>query len=100
MLTVNVDLSDRLVNGQLGTVKHIFKNLNGEVTKVYIKFVDVGAGQKKINKDTFAKQHSWVVEKFEGKLQCCHQKNTVSYNVGLSMYCPQSARVKFPKDSC
>ena len=35
MLTVNVDLSDRLVNGQLGTVKHISKNLNGEVTKIY-----------------------------------------------------------------
>ena len=59
MLTVNVDLSDRLVNGQLGTVKHISKNLNGEVTKINIKFDDAGAGQKKINRDTFAKQHSW-----------------------------------------
>ena len=36
MLTVNVDLSDGLVNGQLVTVKHISKNLNGEVTKIYI----------------------------------------------------------------
>ena len=33
MLTVNLDLSDRPVNGQLGTVKVISKNLNGEVTK-------------------------------------------------------------------
>ena len=66
MLTVNEDLRDRLVNGQLGTVKYISKNLNGEVTKIYIKFDDANAGQKKINKDTFAKQHSWVpVEKFE-----------------------------------
>ena len=65
MLTVNLDLSDRLVNGQLGTVKHISKNLNAEVTKVQIKFDDAGAGQNEINKDTFAKQHSWVpVEKF------------------------------------
>ena len=33
--------------------------------KIYIKFDDAGASQKKINKDTFAKQHSWVpVEKF------------------------------------
>ena len=32
MLTINVDLSDRLVYGQMGTVKHISKNLNGEVT--------------------------------------------------------------------
>ena len=66
MLTVNVDLRDRLVNGQLDTVKHICKNLNGKVTKIYIKFDDAGAGRKKINKDTFSKQHSWVpVEKFE-----------------------------------
>ena len=58
MLTVNVDLRDRIVNGQLDTVKHICKNLNGKVTKIYIKFDNAGAGQKKINKDTFSKQHS------------------------------------------
>ena len=34
MLTVNMDLSHRLINGQLGTVKHISKNLNGAVTKI------------------------------------------------------------------
>ena len=33
MLTVNLDLSDRLVNCQLGIVKRISKNVNGEVTK-------------------------------------------------------------------
>ena len=72
MLTVNVDLSDRLVNGQLGTAisKHISKNLNDKVTKIYIKFEDGGAGQNKINKDTFTKQHSWVpVEKFEADIK-------------------------------
>ena len=40
ILAVTVDLSDRLVNGQLGSVKYISKNLNGEVTKIYIKFYD------------------------------------------------------------
>ena len=33
MLIVNTDLSDRLVNDQLGTVKHISKKMNGDVTK-------------------------------------------------------------------
>ena len=47
MLTFNVDLSDRLVNGQLGRIKHISKNLNGDVTKIYIKVDDAGAGQNK-----------------------------------------------------
>ena len=70
VLTVNVDLSDRLVNDQLGTVKHISKHFDGEVTKIYIKFDDAGAGQKKVNKDTFAEQHSWVpVEKFEADIK-------------------------------
>ena len=36
MLTVNVDLEDRLVNGQLGTVKHFQKDQNGNVLKIYI----------------------------------------------------------------
>ena len=40
ILAVTVDLRDRLVNGQLGSVKYISKNLNGEVTKIYITFYD------------------------------------------------------------
>ena len=47
MLTFNVDLSDRLVNGQLGRIKRISKNLNGDVTKIYIKVDDAYAGQNK-----------------------------------------------------
>ena len=50
MLTIIVDLSDRLVNGQLVTIKHIPKNLNDEVTKIYIKFDDAGAGKRKLIK--------------------------------------------------
>ena len=57
-------------DGQLGAIKHISENLNREVTKIYIKFDDVGAGQKKINKDTFAMQHSWIlVEKFDADIK-------------------------------
>ena len=69
MLTANADLSDRLVNGQLNTVKHISENLNGELPRIYIKFGDAGAGQKKINKDTFAKQHWVPAEKFEADIK-------------------------------
>ena len=69
-LTVNLDWSDRLLNGQLGTVKRSSENLNAEITNIYLKFDDAGAGQNKINKDTFAKQYSWVpVEKFEGDIK-------------------------------
>ena len=46
MLTVNVALQDRLVNGQLGTVKYIVLNSQNNVSK--------------INTDNFARQHLWV----------------------------------------
>ena len=39
MPTVNVDLGDKLVNDQLGTTKLSSKNLNGEVTKIYMKLM-------------------------------------------------------------
>ena len=44
MLTINVDLQDRLVSGQLGTVKHIVLNSQNNVSKIYIKFDDCKAG--------------------------------------------------------
>ena len=56
MLIVNVDcwlLSERLVNGLLK--KHISENMNGKITKIYVKFEDAGTGQMKINKDDFFK---------------------------------------------
>ena len=44
--------------------------MNGEVTKIYIKFDDAGAGQKEINIDTFAKQNSWVpLETFDADIK-------------------------------
>ena len=52
--------------GQSGTIKHISIDTKGHVTKIYVKFHDSKAGLKKINKDAFAKKHSWVpVEKNE-----------------------------------
>ena len=60
MLTVNVDLQDRIVNGQLGTVKHIVLNSQNNVSKIYIKFDDCKVGLKKINIDNVARQHLWV----------------------------------------
>ena len=64
MLIVNVNLSERLVNGLLK--KHISENMNGKVTKIYVKFDDAETSQMKINKDDFLKRHSAVpVETFK-----------------------------------
>ena len=68
MLTVNIDVKDRLVNGQLGTVMQIAKNHRNEVFKIYIQFDDNRAGLMKINTDIFAKQRCWVpMDKTESK---------------------------------
>ena len=47
MLTVNINLQDKLANCQLGTSKHISIDTNSNVTKIYIKFDDSKAGLKK-----------------------------------------------------
>ena len=60
MLTVNIDVKDRLVSDQLGTVMHIAENHRNEVFKIYVHFHDNREGLMKINTDIFAKPHSWV----------------------------------------
>jgi len=53
MLTNNVDISDRLINGQLGTVARILVNeMTQKPTIVYIKFDDERAGNLVIDKST------------------------------------------------
>ena len=47
MLTVRIVLQDRVINGPLGTVIHIRKDRNGNVTKIYVQFYDLMAGLKK-----------------------------------------------------
>ena len=54
MFTVNVNLEDRLVNCQLGTVKYFKKDQNGNVLKIYVAFDDCKAGFKSISKNVFA----------------------------------------------
>ena len=57
MLTVNIGRDDRLVNGQLCTIKHILKGGNGNVTKLYIEFDDSRAGLKIISKGRCGSEH-------------------------------------------
>ena len=45
MLTSNLDIDDRLVNGLVGTVKQI-KYKNNEVSVVYVKFNDNTVGRE------------------------------------------------------
>ena len=62
MLTNNVDISDRLINGQIGTVARILNEMSQKPTIVYVKFDDEGAGNLVIDKsaDIFAIENKLV----------------------------------------
>ena len=70
MLTSNIDVLDKLSNGQIGTVFHIKVNSNQAVTKIYIKFDDDSAGLKRIGTDKFARQNNCIpIERVEAKIK-------------------------------
>ena len=60
MITANIDIPNRLKNGQLGIVKH-FKFEQGKVTTIYLNLDDHKAGLKEINGcDALARENKWV----------------------------------------
>ena len=56
MVTVNIDLSDRLVNGQLGTVNNIVFTESG-ISKIYLKFDDPLVGKQMMFSDFYSNTH-------------------------------------------
>ena len=54
MLIINIDLQERLVNGQLVIITHTSIDMKGNVTGIHIKISDWKAKLKIINTDTFA----------------------------------------------
>ena len=55
MLTMNIDLQDRLINAQLDAVKHITINDQRNICKICIKLDDSQAGLKRISIYIFAR---------------------------------------------
>ena len=51
MLTVNIDIQGRLINGQMETIKHISKDRINNITKINVKFDDAKAGLEKMSRD-------------------------------------------------
>ena len=62
MLTTNINIQDRLTNGQMGTVIKIGINTNNEPNVLYVKFDDEKAGKTTINtsSNSFAKENRLV----------------------------------------
>ena len=75
MLIVNIDLQNKLVNGQLGNVMHIAANSKG-ISKIYLTFNDIRARVKALNVDIFGNQNSWVpITKTEVDIKIKSSKN-------------------------
>ena len=63
MLSVNVDINDRLINGQMGTIARIVINQNtNKQSVIFIKFDDCQAGVYTISKctDRYARENNAV----------------------------------------
>ena len=77
MLTCNIDIEDRLINGQIGTVRHIAVNNRACVEKIFIELDDNKAGCKMIRQVYLARQHNWVpIEKTEASIKIRSNKST------------------------
>lgn len=90
MLTTNIDIEDRLINGQIGAVIRIKINNNSDVEKIYVKFDDNLAGLKKQN-DTFTRENCCVpILRSEAQIRL-QSKNNSS---------PSIKRTQFPLMLC
>ena len=87
MLTSNIDVADKLSNGQVGTAFHIHTDRNQRVIKIYIKFDDESVGLKKINSNNFARLNKSVPnERVETKIKIRTTKSSS----------PEIKRTQFP----
>ena len=63
MLTTNLDVENRLINAQIGTIVKIKINaVSGKPDVIYVEFDDQNAGIKRIGRsnDTYARAHGFV----------------------------------------
>ena len=85
ILTKNIDIADKLINGQIGIIKVIVKN--GRVSKLHIKFFDEEADLKSIESDCYARHHNFVpIERSETDIHI-NKKN---------LFSPAIKRTQFP----
>ena len=89
MLTTNINIQDRLINGQIGTVIKIDINSNNEPNVLYVKFDDEKAGKTIINTsfNSFAKENHVVpIEPVLAKIKVRPGKTSS----------PEIQRIQFP----
>ena len=76
MLTSNIDVSDKLGNGQSGSIQHWKQNNNGNVFTIYLKMGDENAGLSATRSDLSVSQHNLVPVRRIEKEITINSKNT------------------------
>ena len=85
-ITVNIDIQDRLINGQVGKVSGFDINGDGQISKIYVKFEDNNIGMQAMRLNYFTRRNNCVpIEKCEAEIPI--RKNT---------YVPCIKRTQFP----
>ena len=65
MITKNIDIEDKLINGQIGVVQQI-ELRHSKVTSIYVKFDDDKAGTISMRNDPVSRVNRWVkIERVE-----------------------------------
>lgn len=61
LVTTNIDLSDKFINGQIDTMTYFSINQN-KVETIYVVFDDILAGQKRINANGIIARNNKLVQ--------------------------------------
>ena len=71
MVTINIDIQDMLINGQVGEVA-LFEVMNSIVRKVHLKFQNPLVGRNIILYDHFTRQNSFApLQKYDADILIC-----------------------------
>ena len=85
MLTKNIDIDDKLVNGAPGKVMG-FQYCNEKVNVVYVEFSDGSVGRNLMESDDISRRNNWVPIK----------QNEVSFGIQKNTYHPCVKQTQFP----
>ena len=86
MITSNIDVEDKLCNGQMGTIEYIKLNHERKVTHIYLRMDEDDVGTKAKSNDTYGRVHNLVpIEKIEKE-----------FGVKQGRHRPSIKRIQFP----
>ena len=111
MLSVNVDITDRLINGQMGTIARIVINQNTSTqSELFIKFDDCQVGVYAVLKctDRYAREKNAVpIQPVLARIKVTwkttftrNTKITISYYISMGLYSAQGTGINIKWSCC